>query len=238
MSRVAKTALLVASLVGCRSTDGPAGSTLSQLTSSRTAEALVDNRSVINAHDAATSEAATGTAATAESSAHEQLADPAPIVPVAFQRPPDTAKKKDTESGAEPLFRPSPEATPRGELQPDVGERFLPPPAVPGTPTDLPTAHTLGDQAAEQRMFDLESLERLACQNNPTLVQARAQIQGSLGKAIQAGLWPNPRLFYRQDLIGLEGTPGKFVGGVVQQEIPTGKKLQLSRAKFLTRTRA
>jgi outer membrane protein TolC len=85
--------------------------------------------------------------------------------------------------------------------------------------------------------LDLESLEQLACQNNPTLVQARAQIQGTLGTAIQAGLWPNPRLFYRQDLIGLDGTPGKFVGGVVQQEIPTGNKLQLSRAKFLTRTR-
>jgi outer membrane protein TolC len=77
----------------------------------------------------------------------------------------------------------------------------------------------------------------MACQNNPTLVQARAQIQGTLGMAIQAGLWPNPRLFYRQEQIGLEGTPGEFLGGVVQQEIPTGNKLQLSRAKFLTRTR-
>ncbi|MGN6547756.1 MAG: TolC family protein [Aureliella sp.] len=239
MSRVAKTALLLASLVGCRSTDGPTGSTLSQLASSRTAKALADNRAAVAAHDAVTPAATTGTAATAEPSAHESLASgaPAPIVPVAYQRPPDTAKKKDTESGAEPLFRPSPEATPRGELQPDVGERFLPPPEVPPTPTDLPTAETLGEQAAEQRVLDLESLEQLACRHNPTLIQAHAQIQGTLGMAIQAGLWPNPRVFYRQEQIGLKGTPGEFLGGAVQQEIPTGNKLQLSRAKFLTRTR-
>lgn len=234
MSRVAKTALLLASLVGCRSTDGPAGSTLSQLASSRTAKTLADSRMVQSAKNAVRSEPAMeGPATQAPSASGTQ----APIVPVAYEQPPDTAQKKDTESGAEPLFQRSPDARPRGELQPDAGERFLPPPEVPPTPTDLPTAETLGNQAAEQRMFDLESLEQLACQSNPTLIQARAQVQGSLGMAIQAGLWPNPRLFYRQEQIGVEGTPGEFLGGVVQQEIPTANKLQLSRAKFLTRTR-
>ncbi|MGN6134630.1 MAG: TolC family protein [Aureliella sp.] len=239
MSRVAKTALLLASLVGCRSADSPSRSTFAELASSRTAGALVDDRAARPVSGAATSEVPADRAAAVESPTPESSASVAlaPIVPAAFQRPPDTAKKKDTESGAEPLFRPSPEALPRGELQPGVGERFLPPPEVPPTPTDLPTAEALTNQAAAQPLLGLEALEQMACQNNPTLVQARAQIQGTLGMAIQAGLWPNPRLFYRQEQIGLEGTPGEFLGGVVQQEIPTGNKLQLSRAKFLTRTR-
>ena len=78
----------------------------------------------------------------------------------------------------------------------------------------------------------------LACQNNPTLLQARGQVQGELGKAIQAGLWPNPTLSYVQEQIGVKGTPGEFVGGTVRQRIVTAHKLDLSRAKFLARTQA
>ncbi|MGE0758403.1 MAG: TolC family protein [Pirellulaceae bacterium] len=92
------------------------------------------------------------------------------------------------------------------------------------------------ESTAIAETVDLESLEFAACQNNPTLVQAKAQIQGTLGKAIQAGLWPNPVFMYVQEQIGVEGTPGEFTGGVVQQEIPTAHKLQLSRAKYLSRT--
>jgi outer membrane protein TolC len=84
----------------------------------------------------------------------------------------------------------------------------------------------------------LETLETLACQNNPTLLQAQGQIQGELGKAIQAGLWPNPTLSYVQEQIGVSGTPGEFAGGTVKQRVVTGRKLDLSRAKYLARTQA
>jgi len=80
--------------------------------------------------------------------------------------------------------------------------------------------------------LDLTSLEQLALQNNPTLVQAGAQITVSRGKALQAGLYPNPILGYQAELIGVNGTPGEFQGGFVQQTIVTAGKLRLSRAKY------
>ena len=116
-----------------------------------------------------------------------------------------------------------------------AGSTFLPPPATPAAPEAIKINEDL-DAVGEPLTLDL--LEALACQNNPTLLQAQAQIQGELGKAIQAGLWPNPRLSYVQEQIGVAGTPGEFVGGTVQQRIVTGRKLDLSRAKYLAMARA
>lgn len=91
-----------------------------------------------------------------------------------------------------------------------------------------------GTKAIEElpTALDLTSLEQLALQNNPTLVQAGAQVSISRGKALQAGLYPNPTLGYQAELIGVNGTPGEFQGGFVQQTIVTAGKLRLSRAKY------
>ena len=59
-----------------------------------------------------------------------------------------------------------------------------------------------------------------------------------MGKAIQAGLYPNPTVRYAADQIGVEGTPGEFHGGIISQEIVRAGKLRLSRAKFLQRVQA
>lgn len=85
--------------------------------------------------------------------------------------------------------------------------------------------------------LDLTSLEQLALQNNPTLVQGGAQVAVSRGKALQAGLYPNPTLGYQAELIGVNGTPGEFQGGFVQQTIVTAGKLRLSRAKYCQEAR-
>jgi cobalt-zinc-cadmium efflux system outer membrane protein len=68
-----------------------------------------------------------------------------------------------------------------------------------------------------------------------------------MSRSFQAGLYPNPTVGYLQEQIGTlgevtpsrsgiitkgKGTPGELVGGFVQQEIVTGGKLRLSRAKF------
>ncbi len=120
-------------------------------------------------------------------------------------------------------------------LLPPVGNRFVPPPAVPAEPADF---HALA--AAEPLhapTLDLTTLESFACANNPTLVQARAHTQAALGMAIQAGLWPNPRVAMVGDEMGQDGTAGEFIGGTMRQEIVTAHKQQLSRAKYLARTR-
>jgi outer membrane protein TolC len=90
--------------------------------------------------------------------------------------------------------------------------------------------------------LDLDTLLNLAMRNNPTLRQARTHVSAELGKALEAGLYPNPMLQYSGELIGAPNasgarTPGEFQGGIVQQEIVTGRKLQLSREKYLQRAR-
>jgi len=119
--------------------------------------------------------------------------------------------------------------------QTEAGREFLPPPQVPNAPPEIELNQAFDPQG---RSLTLEWVESLACQHNPTLLQAQGQIEGELGKAIQAGLWPNPTLSYVQEQIGVEGTPGEFVGGTVSQRVVTGGKLKLSRAKFLARTQA
>lgn len=86
--------------------------------------------------------------------------------------------------------------------------------------------------------FTLENMERLAQEHNPTLRQARIQIEGERAKALQAGLYPNPIIGYTGEQIGVRGTAGEFQGGFVQQEIVTGGKLRLSREKYLARASA
>lgn len=86
-------------------------------------------------------------------------------------------------------------------------------------------------------VFTLNSLEQTALAQNPTLVQAGAQVRISRGKALQAGLLPNPAIGYVAEQMGAEGTAGELQGMFVEQEIVTGRKLQLSRAKFMQEAR-
>ncbi|MHB8863471.1 MAG: TolC family protein [Pirellulaceae bacterium] len=118
----------------------------------------------------------------------------------------------------------------------EIGNRFLPPPAIPDDPSLLSQFGAAMESPGE-RPLTLEELESMSCQNNPTLLQARSQVEGTLGKAIQAGLWPNPTLMYSAEQIGVKGTPGEFQGGIVRQRIVTAHKLDLSREKYLARTR-
>jgi len=83
----------------------------------------------------------------------------------------------------------------------------------------------------------LGDLEGMATANNPTLVQALAQVQAAQGAAYQAGLFPNPVVGYTGEQIGVNGTAGETQGGFVAQEFVTGGKLRLSRAKWTQRAR-
>lgn len=130
---------------------------------------------------------------------------------------------------------PTPErAYSRQQAPTEAGNRFLPPPEIPPAPSvswsDL-------ESLTSPVPLTLAAAEALACQHNPTLLQARAQVEGNIGKAIQAGLWPNPTLVYSAEQIGVDETAGEFHGTVVRQRIVTGRKLDLSREKYLARSR-
>lgn len=89
--------------------------------------------------------------------------------------------------------------------------------------------------AHKHEVLALADLEGMALANNPTLVQATAQINGERGAAYQAGLWFNPVVGYTGEQIGVNGTAGETQGGYVSQEFVTGGKLRLSRSKYAQR---
>jgi len=81
----------------------------------------------------------------------------------------------------------------------------------------------------------LEDLERMALTNNPTMLQAQANVQVSAGFARQAGLYPNPTAGYYGDEIRGGYTGGGKQGAFISQTIVTGGKLGAARrvAKLL-----
>jgi cobalt-zinc-cadmium efflux system outer membrane protein len=111
--------------------------------------------------------------------------------------------------------------------------------AQPGLP-ELPRPKELPGQAPAAGQppaptapaLTLAELEQMALQGNPTLAQAAAAVDASRGKALQAGLCPNPTVGYMGDQVGASGTVGELQGGFVQQTIVTAGKLRLSRAKY------
>jgi outer membrane protein, heavy metal efflux system len=89
-----------------------------------------------------------------------------------------------------------------------------------------------GPAAAAAGGLTLTDLEQMALQGNPTLPQAVAQIEAARGRAVQAGLYPNPTVGYEADRIGAAGSAGEMQGAFIDQTIVTAGKLQLSRAKY------
>ncbi|MEZ6088653.1 MAG: TolC family protein [Pirellulaceae bacterium] len=159
------------------------------------------------------------------------------IVLVILVWKPTNAQQPTTESTQlsdlpSPVFDPNPVTSP-DDQRPRAGERFTEPPPVPPVPQSL-LDPVFDGSPQPMSLLDLESF---ACSRNPTLAQAQAQIQAELGKAIQAGLVPNPNLIYVGEQWGVGGTAGEWQGAQFQQRIVTARKLQLSRAKFLQLTR-
>lgn len=116
-----------------------------------------------------------------------------------------------------------------------IGKQYVAPNAIP-VPPEATSITDSGINYSGQHL-SLPELISIAQANNPTLRQASLQIDGTMGKAIQAGLYPNPTLRYSAEQIGVGGTPGEFHGGIISQEIVRGGKLRLSRAKFLERVK-
>ncbi len=75
----------------------------------------------------------------------------------------------------------------------------------------------------------LEELEQMALANNPTVVQAQANLRVTAGLARQAGLYPNPTVGYYGDEIRGGVIGGGKQGGFVSQTIVTGGKLRAAR---------
>ena len=79
----------------------------------------------------------------------------------------------------------------------------------------------------------LSELEQLALQNNPTVTAAAAGIEAARGRTRQAGAWPNPVVGYSGDELKTGDLDARGQHGFfVEQTIPLGGKLRLSRDVF------
>lgn len=129
----------------------------------------------------------------------------------------------------------------------DDAARSSLPPALPDAAAAPVTPRTPAPAGVPAAAWGLPGFEQMALARNPTLRQAAAQLEAALSRSFQAGLYPNPTAGYIQEQIGALGestptsrgvvargkpSPGELVGGFVRQEIITGGKLRLSRAKF------
>jgi cobalt-zinc-cadmium efflux system outer membrane protein len=97
-------------------------------------------------------------------------------------------------------------------------------PALPPLP-DLPQP----PPGPDGRPVTLADLQQQALASSPLIRQADAAVEAARGVAIQAGLYPNPRVGYDGDSINQANTAGSQ-GGFVEQTVKTAKKLRVARA--------
>lgn len=88
----------------------------------------------------------------------------------------------------------------------------------------------LTDPDESQQSFGLSDLLRISLDHSPELRQAHLQVEVAAGRAVQAGLYPNPTVSAEGSELGHRDGPGGFITApLVSQEIVTGGKLRLSR---------
>lgn len=95
----------------------------------------------------------------------------------------------------------------------------------PGSLTPLPSA-----PPTIRLAFELPDLERVGLGQNPRLGQGAFAVDAARGRAIQAGLYPNPLLTVTGDEMGdITGPGGIWTAPQLTQEVVTGGKLRLSQ---------
>ncbi len=85
--------------------------------------------------------------------------------------------------------------------------------------------------------LSLAELQQIGVQNSPVIRRAAAEVETARGKAIQAGLYPNPRAGYAADSINTARTDG-YHGGFISQEFVTAGKLTIAQDAALREMRA
>lgn len=103
------------------------------------------------------------------------------------------------------------------------------PPAV--RPAAAANFSSPGPAAPALPTYTLDDLVRLGLDQHPRLAQAALSVDAARGRALQAGLYPNPTVSVTGDELGdRQGRGGIVTAPQVSQEIVTGGKLTLSRA--------
>src|SRR5438128_1296979 len=86
------------------------------------------------------------------------------------------------------------------------------------------------DSTVHNQPLDLRALWGLTLANNPSLVEAAADVEAARGRRAQAGMYPNPRFVYVQDVIGSRVARQGNFALQLNQEIVTAGKRRLDQA--------
>lgn len=96
------------------------------------------------------------------------------------------------------------------------------------------SAQEVPHPAPSAQVMGLSELLQLTLENHPRLKEAAFGIDEAQGKAVQAGLYPNPVLRVQGDELGdRQGSGGIWTAPSISQEIVTADKLQLQQAAAL-----
>lgn len=85
-------------------------------------------------------------------------------------------------------------------------------------------------RAARMRDVGLPELIGLTLERNPRLAQVGWAVESARGRAVQAGLYPNPTFSFTADELGDREGPVGILTAMATQEIVTANKLGLSQA--------
>jgi cobalt-zinc-cadmium efflux system outer membrane protein len=119
---------------------------------------------------------------------------------------------------------------------PDTADGELPPPA--GEEPRVLDLGQLGDidlnpsletpETVPAGAVTLDDLQQIALQCNPTLMQAAMAVQAAEARYVQNGLYPNPKIGYSGEDMGVVNSSGQQ-GMIFGQEVVTTGKLRLAR---------
>ncbi|MFO0429079.1 MAG: TolC family protein [Planctomyces sp.] len=150
----------------------------------------------------------------------------------AFTRQDSDSKKENESSGRVNRFK-VPDELPGAQAAP----LRIPPFDSTQTPAErrslaatlFPDVEPLPEMSADSgAVMDLASLQQLAVEQSPVIRQAAASVEEARGKAIQAGLKPNPVVGYEGDTLGTARTAG-YNGVFFTQEFVTADKLSIAQ---------
>ena len=102
---------------------------------------------------------------------------------------------------------------------------------------DVEPAKVEAGPDANSAPLALSTMQQMAVDNSPVIRQAAADVEQARGKAVQAGLYPNPTFGYEGDTIGTARTAG-YNGVFFTQEFVTADKLTLAQNVALNNVRA
>jgi cobalt-zinc-cadmium efflux system outer membrane protein len=103
---------------------------------------------------------------------------------------------------------------------------------IPEPPEGIQPPSGTGIVASQEvkESLGLPDLLRISLERNPELRQVNFHVQAAAGRAVQAGLYPNPTVSAEGSELGNRNGPGGFITApFVSQEVVTGGKLRLSR---------